>query len=432
MQHKHQWMRGEIEAWAREGLVDSSLAAQLTRRYPDQSGGAGRMLVTGLSVLGALLLGGGIILLLAHNWSDFPRGVRTLLAVSPLVAAQMLAVWGALRGWQGAGWREGLGLFWCLSIGAAIALVSQIYHLSGSYDTFMLTWLVLALPVLYLQRATIAASVYACGVLAWASPQAGDLPRVLAFWPLLMAVWPLMQVGRHHVSSGASFFRWIVTLVTLAGIGISLSRAIPGLWLVAYTAALGALYLADGFGADQARSLWHRPMRIIGGVGCVALALLLSFEWPWREIGWNYWRPAVPEWQGYLDLLLVVLLMGVAVTGVALRRSRLRAADWFPSSFFVVALLAYSLAANPAHHGLAVALCNLFAFAYGVALMAGGLRASSLGSVNAGMLLLGALISLRFFDSDLGLFARGVVFVLLGAFFLAVNLVLARRLRSAT
>ena len=42
-----------------------------------------------------------------------------------------------------------------------------------------------------------------------------------------------------------------------------------------------------------------------------------------------------------------------------------------------------------------------------------------------------ALILLRFFDEDLGFVFRGVVFVLLGLAFLVVNLVLARKKGAA-
>ena len=49
-----------------------------------------------------------------------------------------------------------------------------------------------------------------------------------------------------------------------------------------------------------------------------------------------------------------------------------------------------------------------------------------------GLLVVFALILLRFFDEDLGFAVRGVVFVLLGLAFLAVNLVLARRKGAAS
>ena len=68
----------------------------------------------------------------------------------------------------------------------------------------------------------------------------------------------------------------------------------------------------------------------------------------------------------------------------------------------------------------------------GVGLLVRGFRARRTGTVNAGLLVVFALILLRFFDEDLGFAVRGVVFVLLGLAFLAVNLVLARRKGAAS
>ena len=73
-----------------------------------------------------------------------------------------------------------------------------------------------------------------------------------------------------------------------------------------------------------------------------------------------------------------------------------------------------------------------FPFAMGVGLLVRGFRARRIGTVNAGLLVVFALILLRFFDEDLGFAVRGVVFVLLGLAFLAVNLVLARRKGAAS
>jgi len=56
-----------------------------------------------------------------------------------------------------------------------------------------------------------------------------------------------------------------------------------------------------------------------------------------------------------------------------------------------------------------------------------GCRNTKLRQLNGGMALLSLLLVTRFFDTDLGFFARGIVFIVLGACFLTANLVMARR-----
>jgi hypothetical protein len=75
---------------------------------------------------------------------------------------------------------------------------------------------------------------------------------------------------------------------------------------------------------------------------------------------------------------------------------------------------------------MAAALFDLFLFALGIGTLVIGLRGRRLGVVNAGMLVLAAVILCRFFDRDLGFVLRGVAFILIGVGFLVTNLVLLR------
>lgn len=433
MSNKVNWLTAELEAWQREGLIDSAQAERIRARYPRDGRGSRSVALVGFAVLGALLVGGGIILLLAHNWSDLGRGARTAVALAPLVASQLLALWGLVRGHDGAGWREALGVFWSLSIGAAIAMVSQIYHLSGSYDAFMVTWLLLGAPVIYLLRSSLSAVLYVAGVLAWSCGHACELPRVLWYWPFTAVVVPLLLRSSREgtFTSGLALLRWALTGSIVAGAGISLAHGLPGLWIVIYAALLSVLYLVDALLLGEAPSLWHRPMRVIGGAGCVVLALMLTYEWPWKSIGWDFLHRDLPAWQQMMDAAAALGLMGAAVAVVVARRELLRGPGLFPAIFPLVAMAGFAVTSHLHRPGLALLLCNVFVFAFGLTLLTSGVRRAALGRVNAGMLLLATVIALRFFDSDLSLVARGLVFVVLGAVFLIVNVVLSRRFRRS-
>ena len=51
-------------------------------------------------------MGGGIILLVAHNWDFLTRPVRCAIAFAPLVLSQALAIFVLLRRNESAPWRE--------------------------------------------------------------------------------------------------------------------------------------------------------------------------------------------------------------------------------------------------------------------------------------------------------------------------------------
>lgn len=433
MSNRREWLLAEIDRWVRDGVVDPSIADRLRAMYPPGAAGSRSVARIGLSVLGALLLGGGIILLLAHNWADLSRPMRTAVALAPLVIAQALAVWGAFRGHDGAGWREGLGVFWTLSIGAAIAMVGQVYHLSGSYDAFMMTWLILGAPVIYLMRSSLAAVLFLAGVVSWTGPHAGESAKALWFWPLAAVVVPLLlrssAVGLF--TSGLALLRWALAAALAAGVGMTLSHVIPGLWTVAYAALFAVYYGIDATLLRDAPSLWHRPMRVVGIAGFFVVALLLTYGWPWERIGWHHLRADAPMWHFVLDGGVVLALLGAATTLAVMRRAQLAGPGFFPTAFPALAAVGYVLTTSLATPVLSMLLINLYLFAFGVALFVSGLRIASLARVNAGMGAMAVLIGLRFFDSDLSLVSRGIVFVVLGAAFLTVNSILSRRFRRS-
>ena len=71
---------------------------------------------------------------------------------------------------------------------------------------------------------------------------------------------------------------------------------------------------------------------------------------------------------------------------------------------------------------------NLYAFTLAVFTVICGIKRDCLLSINAGLLLLTALIVARFFDSDYGFVVRGVAFIIVGIGFLGMNVwVLAKR-----
>ncbi|MEM5769253.1 MAG: hypothetical protein AAGU23_10015, partial [Bacillota bacterium] len=75
----------------------------------------------------------------------------------------------------------------------------------------------------------------------------------------------------------------------------------------------------------------------------------------------------------------------------------------------------------------AAILVNLYLLWISVGFILRGVRETRLGSLNTGMLMLGVLILFRFFDFSYSFYVRGIVFILLGAVFLAVNLIMSRR-----
>ena len=75
------WLAQQLPEWEREGLVTADAARLLRARYGvEQRAGLAQLVV---GAIGGLLIGTGLIAVLAYNWDDFPRWMRLLLALGP-------------------------------------------------------------------------------------------------------------------------------------------------------------------------------------------------------------------------------------------------------------------------------------------------------------------------------------------------------------
>jgi uncharacterized membrane protein len=391
-------------------------------------------------ILGAALIGAGAILLVAHNWDDLGRDVRTALAFVPLVMAIALGGWVLARRRASAPWCEGAATYWVLTIGATISLVAQIYQIHGDTARFFLTWILLGLPIVYLLQSSMAANLYFIGATTWA----GCVMNVYAhgtslwYWGLLALGLPfLLRLWRRDRGAWqAALTGWVLAICLCIGTAFSLEGMMNGAWIAAYTGLLALMYLAGARRSGDAPTAWQRPWQSVGALGLGVVALLLTYSWPWKEIEYNQWRQAWTSGSALVIGNTLAALLPIAAICVAARKAR--KARWGELDLLMVGLapicgvIGYACAATRSLQALPQALFNAYLFALGLGALVAGIRGNKLGHVNAGLLALSALLIARFFDSGLSFLARGVAFMLVGAGFLATNVVMLRRKGAAT
>jgi uncharacterized membrane protein len=140
-------LRDEAPRWVRGGVISAQQAEAILARYPASAAWFSRPIGI-FSLLGGALLVAATALLVAHNWHEIPRWIK----LGGLVAL-MLAAYAAGLGLRARGYDKlAAGLF-VLGGGlvlVGIALIGQIYNLSGRQSDAVLLWWVLILPADYL------------------------------------------------------------------------------------------------------------------------------------------------------------------------------------------------------------------------------------------------------------------------------------------
>src|SRR6266513_5670928 len=189
------WLRGQLPQLVAAGAISSENARAIDLYY----GPAGSRTNFGfviLATVGAALVGAGIILLIAHNWDEFSRTTRTIIAFLPLLIAQALVVFVLLRRNESRPWREAVAVFDVAAVATAISLISQTYQIQGSFAEFMRVWLLLSIPIVYLLRTTLGAIVYIIGTIVWLSSRWGFFSQAnpMLFWVLLALVVPYFWI----------------------------------------------------------------------------------------------------------------------------------------------------------------------------------------------------------------------------------------------
>jgi uncharacterized membrane protein len=130
-------------------VITEDTAQRIRTFYQQKEDHAPNRLVIVFGILGALLVGLGIILIIAHNWDTLGKVPKLGIALSPLLIGQAVCAFVLFKKSDSTAWREGAATFLFLAIAASISIVSQVYNIEGTLHGFLFLWMVLALPVIY-------------------------------------------------------------------------------------------------------------------------------------------------------------------------------------------------------------------------------------------------------------------------------------------
>ncbi|WP_019499087.1 DUF2157 domain-containing protein [Pseudanabaena sp. PCC 6802] len=147
-------LRQEADRWLSESLIDRSQYEQLAARYSfntlDVNARSNFAII--LIGLGGILVGLGTITFVAANWQGMSRELRAGLLFTVLLAANWLGfrLWQHAQRWQRLG--QALLLLGAFVMGANIALMGQIFHVTGSLYALLFMWGFAVLAMAYSLR----------------------------------------------------------------------------------------------------------------------------------------------------------------------------------------------------------------------------------------------------------------------------------------
>lgn len=430
MNKHHRWLETEVERWVGGGIISREQGAAIRGLYAAPANQVPWGLIVFFGI-GAVVLGLGVILLLAYNWEDLSKGVKLGLVLGGVAVAHAAGVMQARAG----GWRvrlgEALSLLGTMLFGAGIWLVAQIYHIEEHFPNGFLFWALGALAMAWALQSVSHGVLAAVLIAIW------GLAETLGFdwrvdWALLLltaGVGPLTWRKRSALLASALLASLYLLLLANA------AHWAGGAAAFAAAFSLSAVLLALAKLAEvreEIRGL-RRVLRFFGIAGWLVCSYIGGFHGAVDDLlRWS----SEPRDGGWAAVIHHGAWFGAALilwAWVALKVKRgergVRTEEWLCPLALVYAQLA-AFAGEALDARFVSVVFNLVALCVASAWMVRGCREQRLRPVVLGSVLLSLVVFARYFDLFESLAVRGMVFIGLGAVLFAEGF-FYRRARGA-
>jgi len=410
-------LRRELPRWEAEGAVAPEVARALAKRYGVDRADAGGPSFLAVYVLGAALVGSSIVSLVAWHWEAMSRGARLLV-----VLAAMLAAHGAAFTLDRLGRHprlaHALAVLGTLVFGANIALVAQIFQVSGEWYGIFGAFAVGALGAgLALESLPTLVAGAISALFLW-GPGYADVHAsagVAACYGIVLAI--LALAWRHRSA----------LLVVVAGLGAATTLAAAGdfrtsiLPILSVAAALAAGPLV----ARGERARLGAAARVSGRLAFYAVAFSLSFAEGARS----------HRLEGGMSPALLGATLPPAILAALLLARGLRRDDVDPLARGEAMLIAFTIPAILAGLSLrdafgAAIVANLSLAFLALGRMVRGLSSLARAPFWEGIVVATVLVVARFIEIETRLWLKGAAFIACGVAVTVAGLAFERRLAS--
>lgn len=418
----------DLEQLVQEGVIDVPTADRIRAFYLKEKEPGGNKLTLIFSIVGALLVGLGILLIVAHNWDQWSNFTRTIVALIPTAIGQFLVAYTLFKKRESSSWNETAGIFLTLSLGASLVTISQIYHLSGSVADLMFAWLNMTIPLLYLLESTGTMVLFLVGIAVFmlAPNWMQENHQQSYFWLFTGLSLPLYwkKIVKQSLSNSTLLLHLIYAILILVVWHVFIEGPDAAffwqywLWCI--------LYLLLGQWLIPSLGVLRNAYVVIGSLGNLWLWTIFSFKEPWREMLYadnslQNFVTALHQNTGWLPFLLTLMVsIWMLFQSVQGRRPFRISFIYFFGAFLAILISKFFWI------DFGFYFANLMLLLQAMFYIIQGNKENHLGWLNYGLLWMTVWIVCRFFDLNLDYIWRGILFLVLGLAFFGANWYLIR------
>lgn len=246
----------DVARWTRDGLISADTAAAL-RHDIETHHGRGLSFGYVLAMMAALLFGAAVLIMVAANWESIPRLGRVGALFALIAGGYVGGAALKLRGNDAFG--ESAWLVAAAAFGGSIALIGQMYHLSGDEVQAILIWCVGTMVAAAALRSPLL-TVAAVGLATvWMAYPVFEFSIDIQHWfvALLAVLWGLSvwtgSVTARHAILLALLFYGMLVFIDGESIGVLVAMAVVSAGVLAAVVLRGDLVQrVTGLGAGLA------------------------------------------------------------------------------------------------------------------------------------------------------------------------------------
>lgn len=418
----------ELPALLKANVITEETAQKIKEYYNKDGDESQSKLFMIFGILGAILSGLGIILILAHNWDDLSNTTKSIISFLPLVIGQLFCGYTILKKAENTVWRESSSVFLFFGIGASISLIAQVYNISGDLNSFLLTWMLLSLPLVYLLRTSIVSLLYLIGITYYCcNSNYFTYPKeqTYLFWLLFLGIIPhYYQLLTTKPQSNFTFFHhWFVAISLIISLG-SIGDGNEKLLYLSYMCVFAIYYFIGRNSFFENQKLKFNSYRIIGKLGTLILLFIYTFKSFWQY----YHKNRLQENPVLTSPEFIVASILTIIAAILFYKKNSKTNFKHFGLLEIIFLLNILLILMGE---FAAIIANGIVLAIGLLEIKRGNQLNNLRILNFGLLIITILITCRFFDTDFSFIVRGILFISLGlGFFLTNYLMLKKRNRN--
>ncbi len=418
----------ELPALLKANVITEETAQKIKEYYTKDGDESQSKLFIIFGILGAILSGLGIILILAHNWDDLSKTIKSMISFLPLLIGQLFCGYTILKKSENTVWLESSSVFVFFGIGASISLIAQVYNISGDLNSFILTWMLLSLPLVYLLRTSIVSLLYIIGITYYCcNSNYFTYPKeqTYLFWILFLGILPhyyklLTTKGQ---SNFTLFHNWFIVTSLMISLG-SVGDGNEKLLYLSYMCLFAIYYFIGKNSYFEYQKIKFNSFQIIGKLGTLSLLFVYTFK-----SFWQYFHKNKLQEISLLTSPEFIIASFLTIIAAVLFYKKNNQTNF--KNFGLVEIIFLVNIFLILMGEFAAIIANGIVLAIGILEIKRGNQLNNLQILNFGLLIITILITCRFFDTDFSFIVRGFLFISLGlGFFFTNYLMLKKRNRN--